>query len=395
MIKYLAIFLFLSCLSVADTQSFDTTHRNLETDAGATPVPSIDTSGTDCSDAALLALVQPNPASLNLWGPTVDLPTNSRIRICQTLTLLHAVRIRGNGAQILISAVDVGHFDAIEIKASNTAIENLEIRFEAGSTFDHESIAISVKAPRTVLRDIIIASPGYGVVARATSETPNVNLQRWDNISVVGCKRVGLELSGIDASGGIITGANVQACVDPRGGTNRAVGLLEATANGNLHQGHNLEINDVSLRMAPTGGVAPSTFIGVYIEGGDPVEFSGNYVHNSTTVGGHLSTRNEVKGDRIGAANSRLSFKEVDGAGTIFAVQIPSAAYGSALAFSRNVATDVWLLKGLSGLPSTSRWGFQQYFSQSNTVLGLESSSAGGSVIINNQSLCYNVDQCL
>lgn len=361
-------------------------------DAGTPPV--IDPTGVLCSEAALQALIQPNPAFVSWFGPTIDLPYG-KLRLCGPLVISSTVRVRGNGAQLFIAYADLG-FDALTIEATapHTALENLEIKFNAGTAVDHESIGIRVEAPQVILRDVAVFNAGSGVVAVAGSGE-NVNLQRWDNVIVSACKRVGVELSGVDASGGVLTGLNVQGCIDPRGAPNKAVGMLEASANGNLQLGSNLESSQVSLRVAPTGGMAPSTFVGVYVEAGDPVEWVGGYSAKTTILGGQLAIRSEPKGDKFGAGHSRAIFRATSASGSTHLVHLPAPDYDAAMLLVHNYsAAETWMLRAQPAPVGTSRWGFQHFFSQGLAPVGFEATGSAAKARIEGQMFCDAVIGC-
>jgi hypothetical protein len=262
-----------------------------------------------------------------------------------------------------------------------------------------------------VLRDIVVHGAGTGLWSAADGGG-NTNGQRWENIGVFNSRRYGVRIEGTDASGGVFEGIVIQNSRDPRAGHD-AVGLLEASANGNVHVGHILEINDIALRVQPLGGLAPSTFVGIYVEEGDPVEWlpnpstNINYGGNTTTVGGHLVMLPNAGGNRFGGNNSYTTFRNSDSAGNAYAVQLPAGQWQSAMMWRRydtSGSGNTWLLQSDVAAPAnTNRWRFTRYNTAGQAPLSIEATSDGatppvwtqGGVMLNGQAMCeYGTNQC-
>ncbi len=374
-----------------------------EGDAGAGP--ELDVTGATCTDAALdAALNPPRDPAPPLLRLVVELPTGAKLRLCNGPVHMRApIRLRANGARIFAHpSTGLPDMLVCDKSAERSLIEDLELRYilSAPSLVDNAATALDVNCAQFGLQDSYIRGAGVGVKLDATGPGDNLNWPYFSNNTIVDSRRAGLRIRGTDASGGTFVGLRIFSSKDHFTPDN-AVSLEESSGNGNTYLGLLVEYSDVGIRVNPAGGMAPSTFVGGYIEEGDPTEWLGTYSGNTTTIGGHLSKRDAVKGDRIGMGNSILRFSSLSASGVRYAVTIPGADANSFMHMARNAqAYDRWLLKPIGAVPTSAAGvaeiGWQHYMSQNLTPLSLRAVTTPQSseVRFKGQTLCGAVMSC-
>jgi hypothetical protein len=350
-------------------------------DVGAT-----DPTGAADTTAALQAVIQPadrQPASA--WGDTrhtVELQPGARFRISSQLQITRRVHIRGNGAEIFCESALC---DMLRIQASapGTLIEGLTFRYRVASVQlqDNDRTAVKVEAFNTQLRDVEIDGAGYGLVLDASAPGTNLNWFFAENVSITNSRRRAHYAKGLDASGGVFVGVRTLTTENHFDSANHfgpAIAAEESSNNGNTYVGCLWEVSNVGLRVANTSGPNPSVFVGCYVEGADPIEWVGNFATKTTVIGGILGRREDVKGDRVGAQMSRLTFRAVSNAGIAYTVAIPGADQDSAMWFAGNDAPlETWLLKrATSG--TTHDWNWQNYLTQGRNTISFHVKDLGG-----------------
>ena len=280
----------------------------------------------------------------------------------------------------------------IHATAARTFIKELDIFYTIPSVQlqDNDKTGIDIKAPGVSLEDVWVWGAGYGIY-NVPGAGGNTNWGFLKNVTVEQCRRAGLTTRGLDCSANTYIAVKAYVCQNhfdnagsygvvnnfgPANGHGPAIGIEESAANGSTYIGCNVELTgapEVShgLFINPSGGQAPSTFVGTYVEAGDTIEWDGAS-SRTTVVGGHLAYRDDTPNDRVGAGNSHLRFRAKDSNGIAYSVNIPEPDHFSALSWqSGDSANDWWFLKRESS-GTTYRWVVQHFFKQANDLLGLQ-----------------------
>lgn len=347
------------------------------------------------STIALQAWLQPErPANAinSQWGMTrlaVDLPPGANIRISGTIVIDEPIICHGNGSRIFCDANN-GRIDMLRINpsAARTLFKEVDwfTLIPGVQLSDNDKIAIDVKAPKVGFEDCWVYGFGYGIWNVPDEQDGNTNRLFLKNVDITDFRRQGLTTRGIDCSGNTYLAVTTFVGQNHFNGTNGfgpAIGIEESSANGSTYIGTVIELTGApsvsqGLLVNPAGGVAPSTFVGVYIEAGDTAEWRGNSALRTTTVGGHLATRETTKGDRVGGLRSRLSFRAEDSNGVPYSVSIPATENLSYLSFQSGDANDAWLLKRERPTATTYRVVLQHYLNQGNDLLGVQATNNAG-----------------
>lgn len=359
----------------------------------------LDVTGVLDSTAALQALLQPTrPANAinDQWGKTrmaVSLPAGANIRISSQIVIDDPVIVHGNGARIFCDANDA-RVDMILINptAARTLFKEVDLftLIPGVQLADNDKKAVDIHAPKVGFEDCWIYGFGYGIWDVPDEQDGNTNRLFLKNVDITDFRRQGLTCRGIDCSGNTFLGVTVfvgQNHFSDDGVVNNgfgpAIGVEESSSNGSTHIGTVIELTGSStvskgLLVNPAGGIAPSTFVGVYIEAGDTAEWRGDYALRTTTVGGHLATRESTKGDRVGGLRSRLSFRAEDTNGVPYSVTIPATANQSYLSFQSGDANDAWLLKRERPTATTYRVALQHFLNQGTDLLGVQAVNTNG-----------------
>lgn len=287
----------------------------------------IDVTGVTDSTAALQAVVQPTdrPAA-DAFGDnriTVDLPRGAYIRITAPITITRPVHIRGNGARIFCDTVSgLTDMFVFEDTAISSMLEDCWLLYAiaAPSLIDNSHTAVKVECFNFQMRDVTIDGAGYGLVLDTEGDTLNLNSAYVENCWAKNNRRAGLYILGTDVSASSFIAFRTlvsQNYFESVNGAGAAKGIYERSANGSTYVGCHVEISDEGIVIQPPGGIAPSTFIGQYVEEGDGCYWrpangvSGtDYSGNTTVVGGHMAYLQETRNDRVGARSSQLTFRQ-------------------------------------------------------------------------------------
>lgn len=227
-----------------------------------------------------------------------NFPDRSEIRVDQAISISFKTFINGNGATIRTNNNTAG---GLIFSASSQGSKLQDISIHAFSVSQTNSgIGIDVQASNIHIDNVNVAGMGYGVRAWDTDGggPMNVSLQRWRDMRITGSDEYGIYIDGNDANASLFTGLSLSG---------NDVGIMESGFLGSTYVGNHLEQNTVGLRTDSTGA-SRSTFVGTYIENSDEIDMSTGSAW-MTTVGGQLSARPEVVGDRIGAQRSHLIFE--------------------------------------------------------------------------------------
>ncbi len=349
----------------------------------------IDVTGATDSTAALQAWLQPvrEASPVDFWYTprrAIFLPPGATIRVDNgPIVITQPIICYGFGAVIFCkTATGLCDLLVIEPSARRTIFKEVDFLHAIASVQlqDNDKTAIDVRAAQVSLEDCQIQGAGWGIW-NVPEPGGNTNRLFTKNVVVEHCRRAGLTTRGVDASANVHIALDAFVCqnhFDHLNGHGPAIGIEESAAGGSTYIGLKLELTGApehshALLIDPAGGLAPSTFVGVYIEEGDTMSWASNASGRTTVVGGHLALRDETKGDRVGGGNSRLSFRAKDTNGVAYTVQIPGADQFSALWWrSDDSSLDTWLLRRERPNANTYRWVISHYFNGATDLLGVQ-----------------------